>query len=296
MDIDERDIVFMGELESTDFLPKSPSIGETYKIDTFYYIWNQDELGINGSWEVESDDNSRKIQLRYVESKMDMGPQGPSGDVWMPSVDEFGNIFWDKNSGNITPQTKNIKGPAGDKGPRGSIGPIGPQGTQGTQGPKGIQGPQGVKGDRGFMGPDGMQGQQGPQGIRGPEGFKGEIGPEGQRGLVGQQGPRGYRIDHRMLGTHIQLKKENEVWGEDPEYGQPVNIQGPKGDMGARGITGAIGPKGDVGQRGETGLQGSIGPKGDQGETGAGIKLLGELPSFTDLPPTANPSDAYIVG
>lgn len=56
------------------------------------------------------------------------GPQGPQGDAWVPSVDEDGNLTWEKN-GETDPAGTNIRGPIGPAGPEGPQGPPGKDGT-----------------------------------------------------------------------------------------------------------------------------------------------------------------------
>lgn len=60
-----------------------------------------------------------------------VGEKGETGDVWVPSVDDEGNLTWEKNS-EITPEPANITGPVGPEGPEGKEGPVGPQGEPGV--------------------------------------------------------------------------------------------------------------------------------------------------------------------
>lgn len=69
--------------------------------------------------------------------------QGLFGGIWRPSVDEKGNISFEKSLIDTPPNPVNIKGPKGEKGEQG------PQGIQGVQGPKGDKGDKGEKGDKG---------------------------------------------------------------------------------------------------------------------------------------------------
>jgi len=58
----------------------------------------------------------------------------------------------------------------------------------------------------------------------------------------------------------------NEVWTDSGVHAQgPQGQTGPKGDTGA---TGAQGPQGQTGPKGDTGATGAQGPKGDKGDTG----------------------------
>lgn len=155
----------------------------------------------------------------------------------------------------------------------------GPQGIQGVKGDQGIQGPQGE------VGPQGVQGETGPQGepgAQGPAGVDGAQGPQGEIGLTGPQGPQGIQ-----------------------------GIQGPQGPAGADGVagadgaTGATGPQGPQGIQGEQGIQGiqgpagadgAPGPQGIQGSAGVGVRFLGSVPTYADLPSEGNTQgDSYIV-
>ena len=51
------------------------------------------------------------------------GPQGETGPVFIPNVDEEGNISWTNNGDLPNPTTRNIKGPQGEPGPQGPQGP-----------------------------------------------------------------------------------------------------------------------------------------------------------------------------
>lgn len=74
------------------------------------------------------------------------GGGGSSDKIWLPSVDDNGNISWRKSSTETAPTARNIKGPQGEKGDTGEQGPqgeAGATGAQGEQGPAGPAGPQG---------------------------------------------------------------------------------------------------------------------------------------------------------
>lgn len=55
---------------------------------------------------------------------------------------------------------------------------------------------------------------------------------------------------------------------EDMPIPDIINIKGPKGETGERGIQGKEGPKGDPGEKGDTGEQGPKGEPGEKGEKG----------------------------
>lgn len=68
------------------------------------------------------------------------GPQGETGYVFTPSVDEDGDLSWTNNGNLPNPETVNIKGPQGETGQTGATGPQGPQGVQGVRGMQGLPG------------------------------------------------------------------------------------------------------------------------------------------------------------
>lgn len=62
-----------------------------------------------------------------------------------------------------------------------------------------------------------------------------------------------------------------------------------------KGDKGDTGEKGEQGERGATGATGSKGDKGDKGDTGAPMVIEGSLNSESELPPTGQLGNAYIV-
>lgn len=153
-------------------------------------------------------------------------------NVFIPSVDENGNISWTNRMGAKNPETQNIKGPQGVQGAAGIQGPKGDQGERGPQGIQGIagpQGPQGVQGPKGNTGPQGEQGVKGDTGAVGPQGKQGAAGPQGAQGI---QGPKGEKGDIGATGK-----------------------QGAVGPQGAQGIQGSKGDKGEQGPQGISGIQ-----------------------------------------
>lgn len=155
----------------------------------------------------------------------------------------------------------------GPQGVQGIQGPIGPQGNTGIQGLPGseiglrknsthvqwrlgngswndlislaeIQGPQGIQGNIGL---------QGPQGSIGPTGATGPQGAQGQAGNTGPQGPAGtnaqnpiFTVSQGNPGTNVLLS------GTYPN----LNIQVPRGDVGAQGPQGSQGIQGLAGSDG----------------------------------------------
>jgi len=65
---------------------------------------------------------------------------------------------------------------------------------------------------------------------------------------------------------------------------------------GAEGPAGPAGPQGEAGPQGPAGPMGDVGPQGERGEPGSGLIILGNLASTADLPPGAEPGDAYTIG
>lgn len=99
------------------------------------------------------------------------------GGIWRPSVDEKGNISFEKSLIDTPPSPANIKGPKGEKGEPFTYSDFTTAQLEALRGPKGDTGPQGAKGlqgERGEQGPQGTQGVQGPKGNKGDKGDKGD--------------------------------------------------------------------------------------------------------------------------
>lgn len=151
-----------------------------------------------------------------------VGPKGDRGQVYIPSIDEQGNISWTPADYTVPPAVRNIRGPQGVQGVQG------PRGERGYNGKDGrsfsvlgqyeslealqIAHPVGNEGDAysvqlaegntiylwdvdkrewvdigSLQGPQGPQGEQGIQGIQGPPGIQGERGiPTSVNGLIGE--------------------------------------------------------------------------------------------------------------
>ena len=75
----------------------------------------------------------------------------------------------------------------------------------------------------------------------------------------------------------------------------PVGPPGEKGDPGEQGPPGVQGEPGEKGEPGKNGEKGEPGPKGDPGKDGTGVTILGSLNDESELPPTGNSGDAYLV-
>lgn len=159
------------------------------------------------------------------------GEGGGSNELWYPTVDNNGNISWQKSESDTPPTTKNIKGEKGDTGENGVTPSITVNATvaptagtpsasvtkSGTDAApvfninfSGLKGETGAAGATGPQGPQGIQGTQGPQGPQGAQGVAGESGADGESAyqiavnngfvgteeewlasLVGPQGPQG---------------------------------------------------------------------------------------------------------
>ncbi|MCC2483736.1 hypothetical protein LKM01_18080, partial [Bacillus pacificus] len=241
--------------------------------------------------------------------KGSQGIQGPKGDTGPQGLQ---GLKGDKGDTG----TQGIQGPKGDTGPQGLQGLKGDKGDTGTPGVQGVQGPKGDKGDTGAQGIQGPKGDVGPQGIQGLKGDKGSAGPQGPAGdgqsyVVFQQQfiasagqtvftwddgyvyPLGVNAVSLFISGTKQpnnafvetnnrtITLKNPVSAGDSVLIEAmqavVDLQGPKGDVGPRGIQGPKGDKGDTGaqgiqglkgDRGDTGPQGIQGPKGDTGPQG----------------------------
>ena len=141
------------------------------------------------------------------------------------------------------------------------------------------------------------------------------VGPQGPKGDTGEQGPKGDKNNLFIVGTFNQLEAITpETAQGNPWYttlnnldwailqgglvyqwyenssswiSTGINLKGPQGLQGERGLQG---PKGDPG---------TIGPQGPKGDRGLGLVILGDnLASVGDLPaPTSVRRDgAYLIG
>lgn len=75
----------------------------------------------------------------------------------------------------------------------------------------------------------------------------------------------------------------------------PIGPPGPKGNPGEQGPPGVQGEPGEKGEPGKNGEKGDPGPKGEPGKDGTGVTILGSLNDESELPPTGNSGDAYLV-
>jgi hypothetical protein len=88
-------------------------------------------------------------------------------------------------------------------------------------------------------------------------------GPKGDPGIQGPQGERG--------------------------------LTGPQGTQGIQGPQGPQGPEGPTGPQGIQGIQGETGATGVAGADGTSVAILGTVSNISELPPTGDPGDAYLL-
>lgn len=189
------------------------------------------EIAVNSAISAAQSETEADAAMRETKRILEQTTETAKNvNVFIPTVDENGNISWTNRMGAKNPETQNIKGPQGVQGAAGIQGPKGDQGERGPQGIQGIagpQGPQGVQGPKGNTGPKGEQGAKGDTGAVGPQGKQGVVGPQGAQGI---QGPKGEKGD--------------------------VGATGKQGVVGPQGAQGIQGPKGDKGEQGPQGISG----------------------------------------
>ena len=79
-------------------------------------------VGSGESAEIRVASSSGSAEIRIPESGLIVGPPGPQGATFTPSVDSSGNLSWTNDGGKQNPQTVNIKGPTGNDGSDGEDG------------------------------------------------------------------------------------------------------------------------------------------------------------------------------
>ena len=102
---------------------------------------------------------------------------GGSDELWLPSVDEHGNISWTKSETSDPPATENIMGPEGPAGADGANGAPGADGKSAYE----------IAVDEGYVGTE----QEWLASLKGETGATGPEGPEGPAGATGATGPAG---------------------------------------------------------------------------------------------------------
>ena len=123
---------------------------------------------------------------------------------------------------------------------KGETGLQGPKGEQGPQGETGEQGPVGEQGAQGERGEQGEQGEQGIQGVEGIEGPEGDIGLQGVEGVQGEIGEKGLAPKHEWKGTLLRFEEPDGEWGDF------VDLIGPKPMFGGGGRGGGGGTWGSI--------------------------------------------------
>ncbi|MBB6622228.1 hypothetical protein H7E67_02175 [Clostridium gasigenes] len=292
--------IILGNIEGTMLDQINSNIDNlSNETKTIQKIWKPTlDTDGNISWEINNSlDNP--IVKNIIGPKGNTGPIGETGSQGIKGE-------------NGSPGIQGLIGVNGIQGVKGDIGSQGVIGLTGTKGDKGDQGLKGATGDRGLQG---WQGEQGVQGIKGDKGGQGIQGPVGSTqsyivfhqhfiAMAGQtlfEWNDGYtyplnvnaiavylngvrlsnRIINQLRGNGIQFKTPltlgDKVFIE--AFQMVVDLQGPKGDIGANGIPGLVGQqgikgdKGDIGIAGDRGIQGAKGDKGDIGLTGTqGLK------------------------
>ena len=124
-----------GTVDSVDMLPAAAEQSE---------MWN---VGIAEPYLVYMYDDGAWRSLGYLQGAK--GDPGADAVLFIPHVDEQGNLSWSNDGGLDNPDTVNIRGADGAPGAQG------PQGIQGETGPAGAQGEPGEKGDTGATGEKG---------------------------------------------------------------------------------------------------------------------------------------------
>lgn len=142
------------------------------------------------------------------------------------------------------------------------------------------------------------------------KGDQGDPGPQGQQGLPGLNA-NGFDYQGSLNDTSELPVAESSNVSYAYSIGDYLyisngtgwinigNIKGPKGDtgpIGPQGPIGATGPQGSTGPEGPSGPQGPQGPAGTNGVDGTGVDILDQFDDASQLPATANPGDAYLVG
>ena len=188
--------------------------------------------------------------------------------IFMPSVNEMGDISWTNDFGLINPETVNIMGPRGPQGEKGTDGTVAfdeltSQQKESLRGEQGIQGPQGEKGDKGDKGEDGTS----------------IITFEG---TVEKIADLNNLADLQKGDSFICDEDSNVYVWNGSEFINCGDIRGPQGVKGDKGDKGDVGPQGIQGPQGEKGADGTVafdeltagqkeslrGEQGPQGEKG----------------------------
>ncbi|WP_179947479.1 collagen-like domain-containing protein, partial [Wolbachia endosymbiont of Cylisticus convexus] len=237
------------------------------------------------------------------------GPPGQKGEPGLPGKAGFDGSKGERGEKGLPgiPGNRGVVGPPGLpglfgvpglpglKGEPGMSGEASFDGSKGEPGERGEPGLPGIPGKDGIIGQPGPKGQSGAKGDRGNEGPKGSSGPIGAKGPEGKKGEKGYTPSTTEIATELVTSKKAElgkaVLEAKDDQGKkilindqalqegvaeelrknPGKIQGPKGNKGDTGASGAHGLKGDKGIQGPPGFKGDrgfLGSRGQKGERG----------------------------
>ncbi len=179
------------------------------------------------------------------------GLQGATGDTWVPTVSDSGDLTWEKNASS-TPAAKNIKGPQGNPGKDGAAGAKGDTGAA-----AGFGKPVATIGTGTGGTPSVTVEASGEDTAKvftfnfdNLKGAKGDTGPAGTAGAAGAKGADGVTWVPSVDGTGLLSWAKGTASSTAPES---VNIKGPQG------ATGPAGPAGPAGSAGATGPAGAAG-------------------------------------
>jgi len=143
-----------------------------------------------------------------------VGEQGETGIIFVPFVDQLGNLSWSNDGGLPNPATVNIKGGKGEDG---------------SDGESNYQ----IALRNGFVGSE----IQWLNSLR---------GSDGRNGTDGKNGLQGVGLQYIWTGTQLGVKRES-----DPNY-VFVDLRGPQGMRGTKGDS-IKGDQGDIGPIGPAG-------------------------------------------
>lgn len=252
-----------------------------------------------------------------------------------PTLPTTANAYWHLVVAPGTVGATGPSGPIGPTGPTGNDGPTGPSGPPGATGPSGATGPTGPTGPEGQIGATGPDGATGPSGATGPTGPTGPSGATIEWVAAGWATDTAYALNQALNhngASYIVISAHSSgaatepgvgaswetVWGLLSDTGAtgpsgavgatgpsgatgpvgPTGVDGATGPSGASGAVGPTGATGPVGATGPTGPSGATGPTGATGATGPqgnGLDILGNVPTFGDLPAGAAQGDIYRV-
>ena len=261
-----------GPVESTQDLPATASSSELWLVGAAapYYGWF-----FNGSsWQ-----NAGEIAV---------GPAGPEGTTFTPSVSAAGVISWTNDGGEDNPDPVNIRGPQG------------PQGNAGTVFIPSVS----SDGIISWTDPSGQYPPPQPRYIKGPRGETGPAGPQGEPGTgltisgtvatVADLPATAAQSTFYNVGTAapytIYMYDTTDGW---ISQGQ---LEGPAGPTGPQGPQGETGPTGPQGPQGETGPAGPAGAAGDPGTTFTPSVSAEGVISWTNDGGKTNPQPVNIKG